>query len=162
MGKIKDFVKKIKSIKNIELYVAFLLAFVLLLTVLVVPQISQKTFQNDSASQSYIAEMENKLITVLGNIEGCGKVNVAISYATDGKRVYAYESTTKQDGDVIVQTSSLITIKGEPLLIETLTPQILGVVVVAEGATDPLVRYKIKQAVVTLLDIESYCVQVFS
>ena len=58
--------------------------------------------------------------------------------------------------------SSLITIKGEPLLIETLTPQILGVVVVAEGATDPLVRYKIKQAVVTLLDIESYCVQVFS
>lgn len=162
MGKIKDFVKKIKSIKNIELYVAFLLAFVLLLTVLVVPQISQKTFQNDSTSQSYIAEMENKLITVLGNIEGCGKVNVAISYATDGKRVYAYESTTKQDGDVIVQTSSLITIKGEPLLIETLTPQILGVVVVAEGATDPLVRYKIKQAVVTLLDIESYCVQVFS
>ena len=162
MGKIKDFVTKIKSIKNIELYVAFLLAFVLLLTVFVVPQISQKTFQNDSASQSYIAEMENKLITVLGNIEGCGKVNVAISYATDGKRVYAYESTTKQDGDVIVQTSSLITIKGEPLLIETLTPQILGVVVVAEGATDPLVRYKIKQAVVTLLDIESYCVQVFS
>lgn len=162
MGKIKDFVTKIKSIKNIELYVAFVLAFVLLLTVLVVPQISQKTFQNDSASQSYIAEMENKLITVLGNIEGCGKVNVAISYATDGKRVYAYESTTKQDGDVIVQTSSLITIKGEPLLIETLTPQILGVVVVAEGATDPLVRYKIKQAVVTLLDIESYCVQVFS
>ena len=162
MGKIKDFVKKIKSIKNIELYVALVLAFVLLLTVLVVPQISQKTFQNDSASQSYIAEMENKLITVLGNIEGCGKVNVAISYATDGKRVYAYESTTKQDGDVIVQTSSLITIKGEPLLIETLTPQILGVVVVAEGATDPLVRYKIKQAVVTLLDIESYCVQVFS
>jgi stage III sporulation protein AG len=162
MGKIKDFVNKIKSIKNIELYVAFVLAFVLLLTVLVVPQISQKTFQNDSASQSYIAEMENKLITVLGNIEGCGKVNVAISYATDGKRVYAYESTTKQDGDVIVQTSSLITIKGEPLLIETLTPQILGVVVVAEGATDPLVRYKIKQAVVTLLDIESYCVQVFS
>lgn len=162
MGKIKDFVTKIKSIKNIELYVAFLLAFVLLLTVLVVPQISQKTFQNDSASQSYIAEMENKLITVLGNIEGCGKVNVAISYATDGKRVYAYESTTKQDGDVIVQTSSLITIKGEPLLIETLTPQILGVVVVAEGATDPLVRCKIKQAVVTLLDIESYCVQVFS
>ena len=162
MGKIKDFVTKIKSIKNIELYVAFLLAFVLLLTVLVVPQISQKTFQNDSASQSYIAEMENKLITVLGNIEGCGKVNVVISYATDGKRVYAYESTTKQDGDVIVQTSSLITIKGEPLLIETLTPQILGVVVVAEGATDPLVRYKIKQAVVTLLDIESYCVQVFS
>jgi stage III sporulation protein AG len=162
MGKIKDFVEKIKSIKNIELYVAFVLAFVLLLTVLVVPQISQKTFKNDAASQSYIAEMENKLITVLGNIEGCGKVNVAISYATDGKRVYAYESTTKQDGDVTVQTSSLITIKGEPLLIETLTPQILGVVVVAEGANDPLVRYKIKQAVVTLLDIESYCVQVFS
>lgn len=162
MGKIKDFVAKIKSIKNIELYIALCLAVVLLVTVFVAPNIQQKTFQNDTVSQSYIAEMENKLITVLGNIDGCGKVKVAISYATDGKKVYAYESTTKQEGSVTVQTSSLITVKGEPLLVETLTPQILGVVVVAEGASNALVRYKIKQAVVTLLDIESYCVQVFS
>ncbi|MBQ2894893.1 MAG: stage III sporulation protein AG, partial [Clostridia bacterium] len=76
--------------------------------------------------------------------------------------VYAYETTTKQDGGVVVQTSSLITLKGEPLLVQTLTPQILGVVVVADGASDPLVRYKIKQAVVTLLDIDICCVQVFS
>ncbi|MBQ8434240.1 MAG: hypothetical protein IJX23_05500, partial [Clostridia bacterium] len=76
MGKIKDFFTKIKSNKNIELYIALCLAVVLLVTVFVAPNIQQKTFQNDTASQSYIAEMENKLITVLGNIDGCGKVKV--------------------------------------------------------------------------------------
>lgn len=162
MGKIKNFVTKVKSIKNIELYLALALALVVVLLAFSNSSNVGKISQNVFSSQSYIAQMENKLVTVLGNIEGCGKVNVAISYATDGEKVYAYETTTKQDGGVVVQTSSLITLKGEPLLVQTITPQILGVVVVADGASDPLVRYKIKQAVVTLLDIDICCVQVFS
>ena len=161
MGKIKQILSKFKTIKNIELYVALALALVVLIVAILSPT-NQNTLQKDASTQSYIDEMENKLITVLGNIEGCGKVEVAISYATDGEKVYAYETTSKQDGNTIQQTSSLITIKGEPLLIQTLTPTILGVVVVASGANSPLVRYKIKQAVVTLLDIDITCVQVFS
>ncbi len=162
MGKIKKWVARIKSIKNIELYLALALALVVVLLAFGNSSTHAKITQNDFSSQSYIAHMENKLVTVLANIEGCGRVSVAISYATDGKKVYAYETTTKQDGGVVVETSSLITLKGEPLLVQTLTPQISGVVVVADGANDPLVRYKIKQAVVTLLDIDICCVQVFS
>lgn len=162
MGKIKDCISKFKSRKNIELYVALVLCLVVVALYFLLPKFQQKTSQNDTVQQSYIAQMENKLVTVLGSIDGCGKVSVAISYSADGKKVYAYESTTKQDGNVTLQTSTLITVKGEPLLVQTLNPQILGVVVVADGANDPLVRYKIKQAVVTLLDIDSCCVQVFS
>ena len=162
MGRIKNFVAKIKSVKNIELYLALALALVVVLLAFGNSSNQGKISQNDFSSQSYISHMENKLVTVLGNIEGCGKVSVAISYATDGEKVYAYETTTKKDGSVVMETSSLITLKGEPLLVQTLTPQITGVVVVADGANDPLVRYKIKQAVVTLLDIDICCVQVFS
>ena len=162
VSKIKKIFAKFKSIKNIELYLALTLAVVVVVLVVVAPTNQTKSLPNDSVSQSYIEQMENKLITVLSNIEGCGKVSVAISYSTDGKKVYAYESSTKQEGNVILQTSTLITVKGEPLLIETQNPQVLGVLVVADGASDPLVRYKIKQAVVTLLDIDSCCVQVFS
>lgn len=162
MGKIKDFFSKLKSAKNVELYVALFLCLIVAVLCFLLPNIQQKTSQNDTAGQSYIAQMENKLVTVLENIDGCGKVSVAISYSADGKKVYAYESTTKQDGNTTLQTSTLITVKGEPLLVQTLNPQILGVVVVADGANDPIVRYKIKQAVVTLLDIDGCCVQVFS
>lgn len=162
MGKIKDCLLKLKSTKNVELYVALGLCAVVVVVCFLLPNIQQKTSQNDALEQSYIAQMENKLVTVLSNIDGCGKVSVAISYSADGKKVYAYENTTKQDGNTVLQTSTLITVKGEPLLVQTLNPQILGVVVVADGANDPLVRYKIKQAVVTLLDIDSCCVQVFS
>lgn len=162
MGKIKECLTKLKSAKNIELYLALVLCLVVVALCFVLPNFQQKTSQNDTVEQSYIAQMENKLVTVLGSIDGCGKVSVAISYSADGKKVYAYENATKQDGNTILQTSTLITVKGEPLLVQTLNPQILGVVVVADGASDPLVRYKIKQAVVTLLDIDSCCVRVFS
>ena len=86
MGKIKQFLSKFKTIKNIELYVALALALVVLVVAMLSPT-NQNTLQKDASTQSYIDEMENKLITVLGNIEGCGKVEVAISYATDGKKV---------------------------------------------------------------------------
>ena len=162
MGKIRQFFEKIKSVKNIELYVALVLAVVVVVIVFVAPSDSQKTLENDEVTVSYIAQMENKLITVLSDIEGCGKVSVAISYSTDGTKVYAYENATKQEGNIVLQTSTLVTIKGEPLLLQTLPPKIMGVVVVAEGASDAFVRYKIRQAVVTLLDIDSSCVQVFS
>ena len=162
MSKIKDILAKFKKVKNIELYFALGLALIVVVLVLFSPANKQNLGKIPSNSQSYIEQMENKLVTVLGNIEGCGKVSVAISCATDGKKVFAYESTSKQDGTSILQSSSLITIKGEPLLVQTLPPQVLGVVIVAEGASDPLVRYKIKQAVVTLLDIDISCVQVFS
>ena len=39
---------------------------------------------------------------------------------------------------------------------------IIGVVIAAEGADDPIVKYKIVKTVVTLLAVDSSCVQVFT
>ena len=39
---------------------------------------------------------------------------------------------------------------------------VVGVVVVAEGATDPIIRFKIVEVVVTLLDVDSSNVAVFT
>ena len=157
---LKNVFAKIKSIKNIEIYVAIVLALVVVLIVCV-GGFSQKT-TNSVSDDTYISQMEHKICSVVENIEGCGKATVAISYSSNEEQVYAYETVTTTSNGVTKQTSSIITVKGEPLVTKTLPPKILGVVVVAEGADNPIIRLKIIEVVVTLLNVQQKDVQVFT
>lgn len=156
----KKIVTKFKSIKNIELYIALALAFVVVVVIFVGG--SNKNTENSVADNSYISQMEHKICSVVEKIQGCGKASVAISYASNEEKVYAYETETTTSGGVTKQTNSLVSVKGEPLISTTLPPKILGVVVVAEGADDPIVRYRIVNVVVTLLDVREKDVQVLT
>ena len=122
MNAIKSFFAKLKSIKNIEVYIALILAVVVVLLVFVGSgtKNASKTVEDDS----YIDEMEHKICSVIQKIDGCGKAEVAISYNSD--------------------------------------ESVIGVVVVAEGANDPIIRFKIVEVVVTLLDVDSTSVSVFT
>ena len=123
MNKVQKFFAKLKSIKNIEIYVALILALIVILIVFVGggEQNVSKTVSDDT----YIGKMEHKICSVIQNIDGCGKAEVAISYDEADERV-------------------------------------IGVVVVAEGATDPIVRFKIVDVVVTLLSVDQSNVAVFT
>lgn len=158
MEKLKKLIAKIKSIKNIELYVALVLAVVVVIVIFA--STSQKNTEKTTSDDSYISQMEHKICSVVEKIDGCGKASVAISYASNEEKVYAYETESTTSGGVIKHNSSIVTYKGEPLVTTTLPPKILGVVVVAEGADDPVVKYKIVNVVVTLLDVQAKDVQV--
>ena len=160
MKGVRKFFEKIKSVKNIELYAALVLAVIVLVAVFA-GNAREKT-ENSVADDSYIDAMEHKICSVVEKIEGCGKVSVAISYASDEEKVYAYETETTTSGGITKQTQSLVSVKGEPLVSTTLPPKILGVVVVAEGADDPIVRFRIVKVVVTLLDVPEKDVQVLT
>ena len=123
MNGIKKFFQKIKSIKNIEIYVALILALVVIIFVFAGggTKNASKTEEDDT----YIGQMEHKICSVIQKIAGCGKAEVVISYSGDEENV-------------------------------------VGVVVVAEGANDPIIRFKIVEVVVTLLDVDSSNVQVFT
>jgi stage III sporulation protein AG len=57
-------------------------------------------------------------------------------------------------------TQDIAVSSGNPLLIEEKTPEILGVLVVADGARWPVLREKIANATATLLNVPAYKVQV--
>lgn len=151
MEKIKKIYNKIKSVKNIEIYIAVILG-VVVIAIALIGNVSTKNVDENASSQSYIAEMEHKIVSVIQKIDGVGKVTVAISHDATTESVYAYESGT----------NNILYSKGEPVIVKTLPPKILGVVVVAEGADNPVVRMKINEAVVTLLDVDDARVQVFT
>lgn len=123
MNGIKNFFAKLKSIKNIEIYVALILAVIVV--ILVFAGSGTKNASNSVVDDTYIGQMEHKICSVIQKIAGCGKAEVAISYDE------AEES-------------------------------FVGVVVVAEGASDPIVRFKIVEVVVTLLNVDSSDVAVFT
>lgn len=151
MEKFKKIIAKIRSVKNIEIYIAVALG-VIVLAIALFGNVSTKNVGENVSSESYIAEMEHKIVSVIQKIDGVGKVEVAITHDATNEAVYAYEEGT----------NNLIFVKGEPVVIKTLPPKILGVVVVAEGADNPIVRMKINEAVVTLLDVDENRVQVFT
>ena len=151
MNKLKNLFSKIKSVKNIAIYVAVLLGIVVV-SIVLIGNFSTKNVDEKVSSESYIAEMEHKIVSVIQKIDGVGKVEVAITHDATNESVYAYESGT----------NNILYVKGEPVIIKTLPPKILGVVVVAEGADNPIVRMKINEAVITLLDVDENRVQVFT
>ena len=157
---VKKVFAKFKSIKNIEVYVALILALVVIMIVFVGS--GSKNTTKTVSDDTYISQMEHKICSVVENIAGCGKAKVAISYSSNEERVYAYETVTTTSNGITKQTSSIVSVKGEPLVTKTLPPTILGVVVVAEGADNPVVRLKIIEVVVTLLDVQQKDVQVFT
>ena len=160
MNRIKNLFAKIKSIKNIEVYVALVLAVIVVVSVFVGK--GSKNTEQTVNYDSYISQMEHKICSVVENISGCGKATVAISYSSDEEKVYAYETQTTTSNGVTTQTKSIVTVKGEPLVTEILPPKILGVVVVAEGADNPVIKFKIVEVVVTLLNVDANNVQVFT
>ena len=157
---VKKVFAKLKSVKNIEIYVALILALVVVLIVFVGS--GSKNTTKSVSDDSYISQMEHKICSVVENIAGCGKATVAISYSSNEEHVYAYETETTTSNGITKQTSNIVTVKGEPLVTKTLPPTILGVVVVAQGADNPVVKLKIIEVVVTLLNVQQKDVQVFT
>ncbi len=152
MGNIKE---KLKSIKGWKLIFAAILAVVAMLIAFGGTFFDKKSDEQAEAEQAYIERMQNKIVSVVQSMDGCGKAEVAISCSAECGKQYAYN--TAADGSVSVSL-----VNGQPVVVRELLPEIYGVVVVCEGASDPVVRMKITQVVVTLLDVDISCVQVFA
>lgn len=142
------------------------------------------SIKNDdiSVSNSYLNNAEktlaNRLENILGQVEGVGGVSVSVTL--DSSSEYLYALNTKNDESQINERaqdgSNRITKekredsqlvmknmsqgKNEPIIIKEKRPDILGVMVVAEGANDVLVKERINKAVQTLLNIPSHRVTV--
>ena len=134
-------------------------------------EISQSIVKDNSVKE----QMSRELKMIVSRIEGAGKVEVSITLASDGEKSYASNiSEEKSDIEEIDSqgvrkqsaetrsTKELAVSSGDFLLIESKSPQVLGVLIVAEGAKNPEVKEKITTAAATLFDIPTYKVSVMA
>ena len=144
---LKNLLSKLKQVKNIELYIVGICALIVVLFVAFRGNNSSAKSQIDT---DYSCFVENKIRGILEKIDGCGKTKVAVLCDT---------SKNNFDSD---NYSKISFVNGVNSGINEASQNIIGVVIAAEGADDPIVKYKIVKTVVTLLAVDSSCVQVFT
>lgn len=136
--------------------------------------------ENGSQSSNSSDDLEERMETVLSNIKGAGKVRVMVTYTATKERVPVFETSTNEaqsdennsdesanrgsrQKDVQNKVAYEEYADGvrRPIIQKEIEPQIKGVVVVAAGAGTEKVRDNIAQAVMVLLDLPIYKIQIF-
>ena len=123
-----------------------------------------------------ITAMEQKLANTLSQIQGAGNVTVQITVKSGGRKEYALDtqhtsrSTSEESADnsqrtTEVQEQHTVVQQNrggtqEALLVEETAPEIIGVLVVAEGANDAVVQERLLHAVAALLQISLHQIDI--
>ena len=111
------------------------------------------------------ALLERRLEETLSLIDGAGKVRVMITLKDTGERVVEKDVTRRTDTDAggaqntDLSQSSVYERDGSaetPYISNELTPQVEGVLVVAQGGGNSLVKQNILQGVMALFPLEAH------
>lgn len=141
------------------------------------PQVSESGASKNSvtagSTDNTKAQLRDELAAILAQVEGAGKVEVSLMLTSEGVKTFAAntrdESRNTHEIDrqgvekkIVEQNvvQELAVSGGQALLVEQKYPEVVGVLVVADGANDPVIREKLINATATLLNISSYKVEV--
>ncbi len=136
------------------------------------PSSAEQQVSASQDSSQVKKEISSNLESILSQIQGAGEVKVSVYLASDGTKTYASNSrdetreTTEGGSGDTKKTSEeskqrdLAVSGGSPLLIENKAPQVLGVLIVADGAVSPEVSERLVEAASTLLNISAHQVSV--
>lgn len=150
-----------------------------------VKMINQNNSENSKVENAKVIEndkyeeiLKNELKSTLNKMEGVGKVEVMIYFESGEEQVPAVnitdstntskeadneggkrDTTQKNTGTTVVVTNDGS--KSEPFILKTYKPKVTGVFIVAEGAENKSIEYKITKAVVDLFNIQQQKVNVY-
>lgn len=182
----KDKINENKKI--VENLVLFLILFIIIIVVMNALTNNDKENIEDFSKVAQVNKilveekeksLEDKLKSILSYIDGAGKVEVLITYKTGTKQIPMYNvkqnTTVTQEADKsggtrkTEETNQEQTIIFEedgsnknPVITQMINPEIVGVIVVAEGAGNLQVKENLMKAVEAALNIPSHRIQVFS
>ena len=191
----RKFVENMKNgkIKKDRLFIAFLTG-VLMLVIAIPSETGQKrkensqknaeSFRVDSTktmSQSdYTAYMEERLETILSQIEGAGKVQVMITWKTNGEKIIEKDrqnreehvsekdnqggnrttSTRDTQETTVYDSGNRNSSEQEPYVSKELSPKAEGVIVIAPCGDDAVVVKNITEAVQALFEIDTHKIRI--
>ncbi|MFZ7133833.1 MAG: stage III sporulation protein AG [Eubacteriales bacterium] len=144
-------------------------------------KVDKESVQETSTANAYVdyqLTLQSDLQSILSQIEGVGDVQVMITFKSVEEKQVAYNKTESssvtsesdnQGGERVTEQSSedqnaiMVNQNGEntPLIITENYPDIKGVIVVAQGASDPNIKYKLMKCVENSLDLPAFKVTVY-
>lgn len=122
----------------------------------VIPPVSDVFSSQEGIITMGEAGLEQKLEEILSRIKGAGEVRVLITYKQSVSSEYAYNQEESKNDQDERQSRELVTGNGGPYLLYQQAPGVQGVLVVAAGAGDKVVRQQLFQAVAGILDVPAH------
>lgn len=178
-NKFEELIRKGKGKKD-QWLILFLVG--ILLIVIAVPVEKESTenteesatnLEYETSENEYVSQMEAQLERVLRKVEGVGEVSVMITISeTSEKIIEKDEETSVQTSSGESSGTSSSTDRREtsvysgssgsesPYVIKEISPQVEGVVVVAEGGDNAVVIESISEAVQALFGIDPHKIKV--
>lgn len=131
----------------------------------------------DTETEQYIAMMEQKVEELLCKMEGAGKVKVIITLRTSVEKIVEKDvpvtrsNTTEEDSQGGMRTvntmdtgeNTIYSTAGnvsQPYVVKTVSPEVEGVLVLAEGAGNGTVSKELSDAIQVLFGIEAHRVKI--
>ncbi|MDI9482180.1 MAG: stage III sporulation protein AG [Bacillota bacterium] len=188
-NKLTDYAKEKKGKRRIENLVIILIVGIIIIIVASSFTSDGKNKKNTQEPKGEIAlitnepddkikKLEQRLESILSEIEGAGTVKVMVTGITDGEVVHAYnqieENSVTEEKDNTDRTGRTDEYRREqemvfmeanaggrvPVIIKSYEPEIKGVVVVADGAGSSIIRQNIKDAVAALTGLPAHKINV--
>lgn len=132
----------------------------------------------DESGDGYVAQMETRLEEILSQVDGAGEVSVMITLRSSAEKVVEKDvqaeeenvtETDSQGGNRVTTNSN----RGEstvydgestggqtPYISKELSPEVEGVVVIAQGGDDAVVVKNITEAVQALFGIDTHKIRI--
>lgn len=155
MNKDNIIIKKISENKILQYILIAVLSIIIIVIVSVV--FNKKT---KNVETTYSSILEEKLEDKLSSIKGVGDVEVIITVGSENIKEIAYTTVTEKTIDGTKSTKTPLLVNGKTVELGESTPEILGIVIIAEGANDIFVMSKLQQATTTLLNVEANKIEV--
>ncbi len=179
--------KGLKLLKKEHVAIVFILGVLLMVLALPLKSTEKKDSQKDQEKgeqtlvtdkteekKSYGEYLEKRMEEILSRMDGAGKVEVLITMKSSAEQVVAKDknSTRSVSGAESAESgeehdeNSEETVYAEsdegtvPYIVKEISPAVKGVLVVAEGGEDPVVRQNITEAVMALFSIESHKIKI--
>ena len=143
------------------------------------PKESKEVSSPNLGKEEQEKSLETDLEDILSRIQGVGQIKVRVILASGKQYEYAYNqnvekrvteekdqqggtrvTTETKDGQEMIIVRDTQSNSERPVILKELRPPVKGVIVVAEGAKDSLVKLNLLQAVQTVLEIPAYKVTV--
>ena len=171
-----------RQIENLVIFIALLIIVIIVINNLFTNQEHEESVQNITqvvSDEITNDDLESKLKNILSCMSGVGKTEVMISYSNtieQAPMVDAKENITiieeedvnggkRKTKENVTEQNIIYEEKNNtkvPAIRQTIMPKVIGVIVVAEGANNSVVKENIKDAVEAVIDIPSHRIQVFA
>lgn len=189
MGKGRDWIAFFKSQRGKKDRWLILFLVGLLLVVIAMPVSERKTkntvskesqeenvyVQQDQSDMAYARQLEKRLEEVLQKVEGVGNVSVMITLSSSSEKVVEKDREISSDSARDSNSNAAVSVRSSssetsvyyessgdevPYVKKEITPEIKGVLVIAQGGNNAVVIENITEAVQALFGVDTHKIKV--